>query len=361
MSEYHLPFPIQEEIMKRLPVKSLIRFRSISLEWKSLIESSEFIGAHSLHRHTQPQHLLVSYKAPIIGRNYVSYIDDHTFPKQRSVPTLPVSIKQLINARVVGSSHGLVCLYGYDPNHTTWTTLFWNPSVRKSIAVPVSNKRYVGFGVCPVTADPKILSITQSWDDPNIKTSYHCKVMVYTLSSGKWRSLSTNLPSKLLNNWFSVVVTDGFIYWRVRLPEHMIMSFDVTNESFQVIDLPYSLTFSDSGFVDISKRRDSLALLQYGIDLSTVSVWMMMEDGAQRSFTKLYTIRTRHIFIVGFRKNDIPIMKVSDDYQLSKLVVYDPNSEHNNVLEICGSYDLFNVNTYMETLLLLGRSDCSSY
>ncbi|KAJ0828768.1 putative F-box domain-containing protein [Helianthus annuus] len=39
----NVPFEIQEEIIKRLPVKSLIRFRSVSKSWKSLIDSSNFI------------------------------------------------------------------------------------------------------------------------------------------------------------------------------------------------------------------------------------------------------------------------------------------------------------------------------
>ncbi|CAH1447909.1 unnamed protein product [Lactuca virosa] len=64
MSKHEIPFHIQEEIMKRLPVKSLIQFRCVSKEWKSLIESSEFIAAHSLWCHTHPQHLLVLYEDP---------------------------------------------------------------------------------------------------------------------------------------------------------------------------------------------------------------------------------------------------------------------------------------------------------
>ncbi|KAJ0818201.1 putative F-box domain-containing protein [Helianthus annuus] len=44
----NVPFEIQEEIIKRLPVKSLIRFRSVSKSWKSLIDSSNFITHYRL-------------------------------------------------------------------------------------------------------------------------------------------------------------------------------------------------------------------------------------------------------------------------------------------------------------------------
>ncbi|MFS7957923.1 putative F-box domain-containing protein [Helianthus anomalus] len=33
----NVPFEIQEELIKRLPVKSLIRFRSVSKSWKAVV------------------------------------------------------------------------------------------------------------------------------------------------------------------------------------------------------------------------------------------------------------------------------------------------------------------------------------
>ena len=85
-----IPFHIQEEIMKKLPVKSLVRFRSVCKEWKSFIDSSKFIAAHCV---TQPQNLLLRYEDPVEkSENYVSFVDDDTFPQQRFVHTLPMSV-----------------------------------------------------------------------------------------------------------------------------------------------------------------------------------------------------------------------------------------------------------------------------
>ncbi|KAI3794802.1 hypothetical protein L1987_37441 [Smallanthus sonchifolius] len=41
MSDYNIPFEIQVEIMKNLPVKSLIQFRSISKAWQPFNDSSD--------------------------------------------------------------------------------------------------------------------------------------------------------------------------------------------------------------------------------------------------------------------------------------------------------------------------------
>ncbi|MFS7928303.1 hypothetical protein Hanom_Chr04g00319181 [Helianthus anomalus] len=98
----HIPFDIQVEIIKRLPIRSLIRVFLV----------------------------------------------------------VPLSVDLLWNSFVVGASCGLVCLFGfyrceddaeYYPRDAT--AVLWNPSIRKSVAIPVPNvggydEVTFGFGVC---------------------------------------------------------------------------------------------------------------------------------------------------------------------------------------------------------------------
>ncbi|GJV81084.1 putative reverse transcriptase domain-containing protein [Tanacetum coccineum] len=44
----NMPFEIQVEIMNRLPVKSLLQFRSVSKFWKCMIDSSSFVFTYSV-------------------------------------------------------------------------------------------------------------------------------------------------------------------------------------------------------------------------------------------------------------------------------------------------------------------------
>ncbi|GKC42321.1 retrotransposon protein, putative, ty1-copia subclass [Tanacetum coccineum] len=108
MSHY-IPFEIQSEIMKRLPVKSLVQFRSVSKQWKSFIDNPKFIKNYHIN-HTNPQHhLLVRYKIDSI-RTYTSIIDDkNTFPKQKFPLTAPEPLNLLSHAKTLGSVDGLVC------------------------------------------------------------------------------------------------------------------------------------------------------------------------------------------------------------------------------------------------------------
>ncbi|KAI3517988.1 hypothetical protein L1887_06274 [Cichorium endivia] len=371
-----IPFHVQAEIIKKLPIVSLLQFRSVSKAWKSLIESPNFIAAHSV---TQPPHLLLRYEDPVeTTENYVSFVDDDTFPQQRSVHTLPQFAKQLLDSTIIGSSHGLLCVRGYSgPNLETETIFLWNPSIRKSISVAAPNKSNpdhetdIGFGVCPLTHDPKIVEIAQF-----SKTNYHCEAKVLTLSSGKWRKLSNNLPSKPFRVLWPQVVTGSFIYWcafdpmtrETGLPNHnLIMSFDLTNENFGEIDFPENLTRHSPIQVCISKLKESLVILEYDSILKyACSVWMM-ENGVEKAFTKLFTVQapygSRTITALGFRNSGQIILEVEDGHQYifeqSELLAYEPNSERFNYLEIYGTTETFVVNSYMETLLLVGQSDCN--
>ncbi|KAL4578974.1 hypothetical protein LXL04_015109 [Taraxacum kok-saghyz] len=346
-----IPFHLQEQIIKRLPVISLLQFRSVSKAWKSVIDNSNFIAAHSAHSVTQPQHLFLKF-----------------------VHILPQSVKLLKRSSIIGSL-GLLCFHGYtgEQDLETEMVVLWNPTIRKSIDVDVPNnpnpdcETEHGFGVCPVTADPKIIAITQFH---NTKTNYHCEAIVYALSSGKWRSVSNNLPSKPFRVFWPHVVVERFIYWCAfdpmtmasGLPNHnQIMSFDTTDENFGVIDLPDSLRCRSPTLLCISKLRESLILLEYtDFFMGSCAVWMM-ENGVHKSFTKLFTVKapygSRTIRTLGFRKSGQPIMELESHdyiYEKSELVVYHPDSQRFICLAIYGTTESFVVNSYMETLVLLG-------
>ncbi|CAH1436060.1 unnamed protein product [Lactuca virosa] len=378
-------FHVQEEIMRRLPVKSLARFRCVCKAWRCLIDSSRFIAAHTVGQDQRP-HLFVRY---LVGRkpHFVCIVDDDTFPQQRFVPTLPPSIKLLTMSRMVGSCNGLVCLDGYYESHSGEpVVVFWNPSIRKSIAisVPVNpfnmydwmDESAFGFGVCPVTNDPKIVMIPQlcQLDEKVSNINDPQKIMVYTLSSGKWKRLSTssNVPSKSVQVRQDVQFIDRFLYWSgghmvaedgcswIRWTSNLILSFDMTNDTFQVIDLPDILAGCLPTQLFISKLRESLVIFESLEEMCSVSLWMM-ENGVQKSFTKLFTIIAQEygsIRILGLRKSGTPVMEVIDVcLGESEIAVYEPNSQSFTTLEIGGIRSFSTVNSYTETLLLLGRSD----
>ncbi|KAJ0555284.1 putative F-box domain-containing protein [Helianthus annuus] len=167
MSDF-IPFALQEEIMKKLPTRSLLRFRTVSKQWKSLIDSSQFVVDYRLNR-THPQHLLLSYTLEVDfqEQNYVSIVNDETFQEHKC--SLPAPIPHLGGPAILGSSQGLFFIYSlhvdpHDFRRIMYTAVLWNPSIRKTVAIPFVLERdsnvAVGFGVCPHTSDPKLVKIS---------------------------------------------------------------------------------------------------------------------------------------------------------------------------------------------------------
>ncbi|KAK1426194.1 hypothetical protein QVD17_14863 [Tagetes erecta] len=393
MSDNIPPIEIQMEIMKQLPVKSLIQFRSVSKTWKSVIDSSDFIAAH--HHHTHHHRLLVYCDRRFDDDpKYVSFADNHSFPQHKVSVTIPLMVDKLKYRRYIifGSSRGLFCFYGFLPNKRAGGSIpiavIWNPCIRRVIPVLVpkapSNKfiSYIlGFAVCPVTNDPKIIKIRYIYSTDGLERVSHIpsQVEVFTLSTGVWRSIYNNLPPKSVLLYKYSVDVDGFLYWHASdrtimdgayIRINVIISFDLTSEEFSQVNLPHSLARIRYYNLSISKLRESLVLSQGGVEADNyvISVWLMGGDVA-KSFSKLYTVNVGTIdkaWVRGFRKSGEPIIEVlekysKDDLLFFKLGVYDTYSKHINCFWTGGTSGTYEVYPYMETLLLLDHTNPAVY
>ncbi|XP_076928468.1 putative F-box protein At1g32420 [Bidens hawaiensis] len=347
----NIPLDIQIEIIKHLPAKSLIRFRSVSKQWKSVIHSSEFIT--SQHHNVNLHHLLIRYKVAPEEDKHVSIVDDDSFSQCMFYPILPLTVKPASYPLMLDCSHGLVCLFSFD-RYGNMMIVVWNPSIRKSVGIMFPyHSEVIGFGVCPKTSDPKIVKITRdNWQAD------------FTLSSRAWRSVFRNLPYKSLVFSYSQVVIDGvIIHWHtfdLATSNYRIISFDFTSEEFGELDLPDTLADYRSVFSrHIFWLNESLAVLNYREDDAgkrVCDVWKMLKNGVpQSSFTKLFTVmhKLEDGRIIGFQKNGQ--LMVEHLYRSSilrkELGVYDPFSGHTSGLGIYGY--AFMMTFYTESLLLL--------
>lgn len=223
--------------------------------------------------------------------------------QQEFDPTVPVLIKELNESRVVGSCHGVFCVYGVSNNGRNMVVL-WNPSIRKCVGmvVPLDDKHVdFGFGVCPVTNDPMIVRIPCVFE-------FSRQVEVFTLSSGVWSVIPSSkmFSDSIVIMSASPVVIDRFIYWiacennavvddGAFRYNYKILSFDMIAKEFKVVDVPYSLTKQiHYGLITISKLRESLVMLGFymgNVELDELAggVWIMEHDGVITSFRKLFT------------------------------------------------------------------------
>ncbi|XP_071718739.1 putative F-box protein At1g32420 [Rutidosis leptorrhynchoides] len=359
-----VPFDIQIEFIKKLPIRSLIRFRSVSKAWKSLIDSSKFIHDNCL-RDNQPHHLLVSYYLRSMPK-YVSIMDDDSFPQNKFSPIAPVTLNRP-RLKKLGSSRGIICILIINSD----MVVLWNPTIRKSVGIAIPNMldshgyTAFGFGVCPGTSDPKLVKITYIKSSPT-----EWEVEMFTLSSGDWRSIPIDMPfNKPVRLLWDNVCINGVIYWCAgsENKHNRIISFDLTSEEFGEVFLWDSLARSTEDLF-VSKLMDSLVVIikSYNeVDEPGCDVWKM-NHGVMKSWTKLYTVRPSAIglSIIEFRKNGEPIIEAIDEYGSIILEVYDPCSRHVRDLKFDGNENLLTscfVSSYTETLALLHQSDSIIY
>ncbi|KAL1825488.1 hypothetical protein ACET3Z_012266 [Daucus carota] len=174
---------IESEILTRLPVKSLLRFKSVCKTWNSLITDHNFITRHHDLRGLDEDAVIIwSRLEHEIESSY-----EHLHPK------LTV---------IMGCIKGLVCFYncfGDDPE--TIEISVWNPATKQRLKVPpipdehVSDwdPEFLGFGYDSAANDFKVV-YSKMFDDigqqPIIGYIYSCK-------SGCWRKIA---PSNFLYN-----------------------------------------------------------------------------------------------------------------------------------------------------------------
>ncbi|GKC69313.1 retrovirus-related pol polyprotein from transposon TNT 1-94 [Tanacetum coccineum] len=315
------------EVIKNVyDVKSLIQFRLVSKRWKSFIDSSEFIKCYGA-RHTQPYSRILSYKSDYFmdEAKYIYLVDDNIetlkVQKQELTPfVMSLLLKQYCLSFVVGSCHGLLCLYGLHKGYKQWMVVIWNPSIGKlfDIVVPSfyshsqiysrnqqtincsQNKLVFGFGVCPNTRDPIVVKIIYAVNMP-----WYAEV--FTLSSGVWTVIPcSKLPRESIElNTSAQVVIDRFIYWGAYemtfaddgevTTNHLVVSFDLITKEFKVVDLPDSFTNELYHYphvsVSVCKLSESLVVFGYTKveEALCCDVWVMDHD---LSFRKLFTIGT---------------------------------------------------------------------
>ncbi|GJS75665.1 retrovirus-related pol polyprotein from transposon TNT 1-94 [Tanacetum coccineum] len=325
----NIPLEIQLEIIKRVPVKSVVECRSLDDEIK-----------------------------------FVSIVDDDTFPNQKSSLTVPQPVSLVAPISTLISVDGLLCFYGSrEYVIDDKIAVLWNPSVGKAVGIPISNPllhpdghTYVGFGVCPNTSDPKLVRIntTGYW------TVLNWEVEVFTLSTRVWKSVSNIPPAfKTCDLTFHHVFVDGFIYWPVYDDTDLIISFDLKSDEFGEVCLPDSLVHMNGL---LSKVYESLGFFTYyndGVGESFCDVWIMKE-GVTKSFTKMLSIKPPDRVsyrVLQLRKNGEVIIETADDLSSSILEVYEPSSGRINGVGLNGRFGSFSLNSYMETLLLLNESN----
>ncbi|KAF2318739.1 hypothetical protein GH714_010414 [Hevea brasiliensis] len=266
------------EILCRLPIQTLLRFRCLSKTCCSSIDSPDFINLH-LNRSikTSTNRSLIVDELKTEGSIFVVDLD----LSDRCPVELHRPHKSFTDS--VEERHVLVESINEEAQNLPQ---FWSHDEYNR-----NDKILVGFGYDSINNDYKVIKMIQ-YNSMYLSSNKNDKIRV-TVYSLKGNS-STRIDD--LNDYYiylrgdSGVAVSGSLHWVVwsqeKRPDDLILAFDLGNEKFRELPKPqimkgYSLRVAELG--------GSLAIscLRLG---TFVEIWVMKEHGITESWTKLFRI-----------------------------------------------------------------------
>lgn len=281
------------EILKRVPVKSVLKLRLLSKSFDSLISSPYFVRQH--HFKSCIAQLLVSSldncNIFVIKKCFLSQLLNH-----QSCDSVDLNYPQKPHSdvEIVGSCFGLVCL-AIDECFF----FLWNPSTRKYRNLPVDDYKFrnsdtvYGFGYDDSVYDFKVVSV--KCYVPHLEIGYRTTVRVFSSKSNSWSSVNP-LPSVLSVPLFdSGKFVNGALHWfwtpfSQSPPSCFILSFSMRSELYDEVEQPtYDLLPGTKRHLILGILNNCLCIL-CNYEATRSDLWIMNEYGNKQSWTKLLSM-----------------------------------------------------------------------
>ncbi|KAL4606998.1 hypothetical protein ACB092_09G143700 [Castanea dentata] len=373
------------DVLTRVPVKSLIRFRCVSKSWCSTISSSIFITAH-LHR----------AKSSSANNNNGGYLLYSPFPEElnfssynKELCTVSYnsdrSLTHISRFRVpfpydfmVSFCNGMLCLNSIKGRGNV--IYLWNPSIRKFkklLATPLTYPFHdvvVGLAYHSQNNDYKILRIVP------YKVSRGCgsevpaiEAEIYTLSTDLWRRVVISVESFCgsrpnigciddIHESFCIFYNGALHSIACCRDYNFILSFDVDDERFREILLPPNYLDGVCGQVEcLTVFKGSLALIVFGKTLPEGSdlchLWVMKDYGVAESWTrKSLPIENVAQFFGCTVNGELLIEK----FNHCNILSFEPESLSEEILRIPELGCMIYTADFVESLVLLDGVNISS-
>ncbi|XP_021731878.1 F-box protein At3g07870-like [Chenopodium quinoa] len=363
-----LPEDVISEILLRLPVKSLQRFKCVSKSWNARIIDPRFMLKRFISSNNH-ELLLISHVKPA-KRQLLSLISSETLDIknkhfQLSFPSSNEENRSF--AHILGPCNGIFCVFDAKDGAIS----LWNPANRQLKNLPKSHVKppldaytfdlCVGFGFDDERNEYKVLAFKHMCL-PSSSTIAHAEL--YTLSTNKWKEVDVgeefqptgNLPCSSSNpsvdgisSWFEI---DNHV-------EKVIFSFNMKNEVFTKTQLPqYNGIPSKRVHGCLASLKNSLAFI-HDFPLGGVSksfdVWVLGEYGVRKSWMKQLTIGPvlGVAAPLGFWKNGELLLEHAE----RNLVSYNPVTQDMKDLQARGFVYILQVLPYKESLVCLQEAE----
>ncbi|GAB2232337.1 hypothetical protein Droror1_Dr00011369 [Drosera rotundifolia] len=361
----YFPPEILAEILSRLPVDTLLRFRCVSKVLRSLIENPNFIPLHlanytrnPLNHHHHPNPRIVSWE-------YVARFDGPSSVVIRRSDTFE-NIMQIVpdfgEKWVGGYVNGLMMLY----HPIDMDIVIVNPSIRRWMRLPPSplwGTHMMDAGIGFVDGNYKVVGIMAPvcfWrlgavDLEKVDRFY---VGIYSFRDHSWRSIEVSLPYFPPDNAGAPAFLNDVVHWigyDVELPtwssaryiDNRVISFNLVTEMLDYFELPKYRGNVSPRNSKVNVMDQFLAL--FDLFSEEVCIWVMEGYGKVESWTRRYTIDILYSQFVRLEKNDELLLVQEYD----GLHIYDVKTKKLDTVRGIGGVEMRYANFHVESLALL--------
>ncbi|CAK9160067.1 unnamed protein product [Ilex paraguariensis] len=318
-----LPLDIVFDILSRVPVKSLLRFRCVSEPWCNIIDQPHFASLQITRSSEEPTSLIVS--EPTLRKSTLGL-----HPVKEKEGTFETSENPLVEFdlsmyHATGSCNGLFYFAEY---YSEGLIIVSNPLKREVQRLPPAPAKNIdtrlnffktyGMGFDNSTKTFKLVCVffqERTFGPPR----YRLGTLVHTLGTGSWREISQVPPYPICSK---PVFAHGALHWIVHpyvryhdTTEGMIVSFDLRKEKFSLPSHP-NFHSKDCEFFQLVDLNGNLGMADLSCK-SKIEIWVM-KDFERKQWVREYRIEicaaegrfdNRHIEVIGLWKHGDILMR----------------------------------------------------
>ncbi|ESQ36649.1 hypothetical protein EUTSA_v10007816mg [Eutrema salsugineum] len=381
---------VVEEILEKLPVKSVLRFRAVSKVWRREIESRRFQERHLKHEQKSREPSIVLVKRRLydsgeaglttlsLGQTSVS-LDNHIhYPAVLN----PEQLGRFEFVRITRSCDGLVCLYSENYFMLSENTCMYviNPATRWYRQLPEARFQalapdrdpmirfsypLLGFGKDDITGIHKLVWLYNSDCLDLDGQTNTCEVFSLDDTNNtnwNWRhDVIVSCPHPILHGKYPAHV-HGSLHWFIDAGTQVqVLSLHLHTETFMVMD-KIPVASAPHGCITMCTLNNRLCLSEDKGDTQTI--WSFHQDNM--AWHKTYVIDLRSTLSAcieeEYRFTTPPLASLLDhrllifdssDSHTTNLVRYNPTSKSFSQFLNATSYCLAGAISYSQSLISL--------
>ncbi|KAK2414067.1 F-box/kelch-repeat protein [Trifolium repens] len=315
----HVPDDLIIKVLSFLNVKSLMRFKSVSKSWNTLISDPAFIKLHLQHS-PRNKHVALTIHTYNGDFRFITFPLNHLIENPSiTIPGNLYNPLEEINdcSRIIGSCNGLLCLLCYSsvvehPNaveHKIWFRI-WNPATN-TVAKPL------GYITCKLAGLRCTFGYDNSTETYKVVVLFPThQVKILNLRDNSWKTISrfppfhrVPLSYRLVNegvylsgtvNWFAIRSNLSFGYYLVErnnitVDQFVIISLDLSTETYMHLSPPH-------GVDEVPRVEPTIAVLMDCLCFChdqgpRFVIWKMAEFGVEQSWTQFLKISYQSLHI----------------------------------------------------------------